>query len=220
MNDQLPLIIANLKANKAWGEIVVWLDNVGETAQTFSGTVIICPPHPFLSSTYQKIKSDNLKIEIASQDISRFEQGPYTGEFAASQVAGICKYCIIGHSERRQNAKEDDGMLAKKVENAKAAKIEPIFCVQGQETPIPDGVSHVAYEPVFAIGTGNPDTPQNAKSTAEKLKQRGDYLVIYGGSITGKNVKSFLDKGTVDGVLVGSASIDPWEFIEIIESAQ
>lgn len=220
MNGKLPLIIANLKANKTWDEIVVWLDNVGKTAPTFSGTVVISPSHPFLSSTYQKIKSDNLKIEIASQDISRFEQGPYTGEFAASQIATICKYCIIGHSERRQNAKEDDGMLAKKVENAKAAKIEPVFCIQGQETPIPDGVSHVAYEPVFAIGTGNPDTPENAKSTAKKLKQRGDYLVIYGGSVTGKNVKFFLEKGTIDGVLVGSSSLDPAEFIEIIESAK
>ncbi|MBI3283181.1 triosephosphate isomerase [Candidatus Curtissbacteria bacterium] len=220
MNDKLPLIIANLKANKTWDEIVVWLDNVGKVAQNFSGTIIICPAHPFLSSTYQKIKSDNLKIQLGSQDISRFEQGPYTGEVAASLIANICAYAIIGHSERRQNAGEDDEMLAKKAQNAKAAKIEPVFCVQGQETPIPDGVTIIAYEPVAAIGTGNPDTPENARSVAKKLKEKSDYVVLYGGSISGKNVRSFLEKDILDGVLVGSASLDPREFIEIIESAQ
>ena len=220
MNDTLPLVIANLKANKTWDEIVLWLEQVGKSAANFAGTFIICPSHPFLAATYQKIKNDNLKVKLASQDISKFEQGPYTGETAASQIASICSYAIIGHSERRQNFAEDEPALAKKVENAKAAKIEPIYCVQAQETPIPNGVSIVAYEPVFAIGTGNPDTPQNAKSTAKNIKGRGNYLVLYGGSVSGQKVQSFLEKGTIDGVLVGSVSLDPAEFIDILESAQ
>lgn len=220
MNDNLPLIIANLKANKTWDQIVVWLDQVGKAAQNFSGTIIICAPHPFLASTHQKIKDENLKIQVGSQDISKFEQGPYTGEFAASQVESICAYSIIGHSERRQNFGEDEMTLVKKVQNAKSAKIEPIFCVQSEETPIPDGVSVAAFEPIFAVGTGNPDTPENAKAVAQKIKEKGNYIVLYGGSVTGENIKSFLEKDVLDGVLVGSASLDPRDFIKIIESAK
>lgn len=220
MTNAFPLVVVNFKANKTWDEITVWLDNVGKIAETFSGTIVICPPHPFLLSTYRKVKSDNLKIQVGSQDISKFEQGPYTGEFAASQIAALCAYAIIGHSERRQNFGEDDETLAKKVENVKAAQIEPIFCVQAADTAVPDGVSIVAYEPVFAIGTGNPDTPENARVTAQKIKANGQYVVLYGGSVTAKNIASYLEKGTIDGVLVGSASLDPWEFGQIIESAK
>ena len=156
---------------------------------------------------------------MGAQDISRFEQGAYTGEVAASQLGAICQYAIIGHSERRQNFKETDQDLQSKVKNAKNANIEPIFCVQDENTKIPNGVKIVAYEPVFAIGTGNPDTPENAKSMSGKLKSLSEYVVIYGGSVTSANVKSFLEKDVLDGVLVGGASLDASEFIKILESA-
>lgn len=220
MNDPRPYVIANLKANKTWDEIIVWLDQVGKSASTFLGTVIVCPPHPFLASCYQKIKKDKLKIKLACQDLSKFEQGPYTGEFAASQIANMCAYSICGHSERRQNFTEDEDTIAKKVKNAKESAVEPILCVQDTRTLIPDGVTIVAYEPIFAVGTGNPDNPDNAKSTATKLKAKGNYVVVYGGSVSSDNVASFLQKDVIDGVLVGFASLDPWEFTEIIEAAK
>ena len=219
MNEALPLVIANIKANKTWEEIEKWLDQVADSAANFSGTVIFCPSYPFLPSAAKKIKTGGLKIKLGAQDISRFEQGAYTGEVAASQLGAICQYAIIGHSERRKNLKETDQDLQSKVKNAKNANIEPIFCVQDENTKIPNGVKIVAYEPVFAIGTGNPDTPENAKSMSGKLKSLSEYVVIYGGSVTSANVKSFLEKDVLDGVLVGGASLDASEFIKILESA-
>ena len=235
MNDPLPFVIANLKANKTWDEMSSWLDIVGSKASDFVGTIIFCPTATFLAASSQKIKSAGWQINLGAQDISQFEQGAYTGEIAASQVADLVTYTIIGHSERRKNFKEDDEMLAKKVQNATNSGITPIFCVQGPDTQIPSGVEIVAYEPVFAIGTGNPDTPENAKAVSQKIKARlalasrrsgslakrarGDYIVIYGGSVTPGNTKSFLQKGIIDGVLVGSNSLDPQNFTRILNSA-
>jgi triosephosphate isomerase (TIM) len=85
---------------------------------------------------------------------------------------------------------------------------------------IPDNVKIVAYEPVFAIGTGNPDTPQNAKNIAKTIKQKGIDIVLYGGSVSGANVKSFLEKNLIDGVLVGSSSLEASDFLKIVESSK
>ena len=218
MNNPLPLVVANLKANKTWDEISSWIDDVANLAQNFSGTIIFCPSSPFLAASYQKISQNGINLKLGTQDISRFEQGAYTGEIAASQIADIVDFAIIGHSERRHNLKEDDATLRKKVENAKNAKIEPIFCVQNENTPIPQKVEIVAYEPIFAIGTGNPDTPENVQANAQRLMAKGDYTILYGGSVSAGNVKSFV-KDSIQGVLVGATnSVDPQKFINIILS--
>lgn len=218
MNNPLPLVVANLKANKTWDEISSWIDDVAKLAQNFSGTIIFCPSSPFLASSYQKISQNGINLKLGAQDISEFEQGAYTGEVAASQIADVVSFVLIGHSERRQNFKEDDGTLEKKVENAKNAKIEPIFCVQNENTPIPPKVEIVAYEPVFAIGTGNSDTPENVQTVAQKLKAKGQYAILYGGSVSGQNVKAFV-KDNVEGVLIGATnSLDPQKFTGIISS--
>lgn len=220
MNDTPPFVIANLKANKTWDQVSTWLDVLGPKALSFPGTVLVCPSSPFLAAASQKIKSANWLLALGSQDISKFEQGAYTGEVAASQIADLCQYAIIGHSERRQNFAEGDKILAQKVENANKANLIPIFCVQDSETPIPGGVTIVVYEPIFAIGTGNPDTPQNAKAVSKKLKAKSKYTVLYGGSVTERNVKSFIEKDVIDGVLIGTASLDPHNFLKVIEDAK
>lgn len=218
MNNPLPLVVANLKANKTWDEVSSWIDDVAKLAQNFSGTIIFCPSHPFLTASFEKISQNGINLKLGTQDISRFEQGAYTGEVAASQIADIAGFAIIGHSERRQNLKEDDQTLEEKVENAKNAKIEPIFCVQNENTPIAKKVEIVAYEPVFAIGTGNPDTPENVQTIAQKLKAEGQYTILYGGSVSAENVKTFV-KDNVKGVLVGTTnSLDPQKFTGIISS--
>src|SRR3989304_5973341 len=101
MSDPLPLVIANLKANQTWDQMSIWLEEVGPRSNSFSGTVIVCPTFAFLASSAEKIKTAGWKLKLAGQDISKFEQGAYTGEVAASQIADIIHYSIVGHSERR-----------------------------------------------------------------------------------------------------------------------
>lgn len=219
MNEPSPIVIANIKANQNWQQTANWVEKVDSEGKFFKGTVIFCASSPFLKAVQEKVQSLNSFIKIGTQDISQFEQGAFTGEVAASQIEGICEFTIIGHSERRENFKEDDDILSKKVQHAKKVNIEVIYCVQDRTTPIPAGVSIVAYEPVFAIGTAKSDTPQNAFDVAFEIKKRGNYVVIYGGSVTPDNVHSFLKKGAVDGVLVGTKSLDPTSFIEILKNA-
>lgn len=218
MSNPLPLVVANLKANKSWDEVLSWIDEVAAAAQKFTGTIIFCPSHPFLAAAYQKIGQNGINLKLGSQDISKFEQGAYTGEVAASQIADLVKFAIIGHSERRQNLAEDDKTLNQKVENAKSAEIEPIFCIQNEETPVPEKVHIIAYEPVFAIGTGNPDNPENVQSIANRLKANSQRTILYGGSVSAQNVKAFV-QGSVSGVLIGATnSLDPQKFIAILEN--
>lgn len=216
MAEPLPLVVANLKANKTWEEMTTWLEAISQASSTFPGTVVVCPSTPFLAASNQWLITHNSSLKLGSQDISHFEQGAYTGEVAASQIASLVDYAIVGHSERRQNASETDEVLETKVKNAKTAGIEPIFCVQSDSTPIPDQVAIVAYEPVSAIGTGNPDDPQNIKSTAEKLKTKSQYTVLYGGSVSADNAKAII--ATVDGFLVATNSLDPQKFTAILEA--
>lgn len=218
MNENTPLVVANFKANKTWDDVSTWLDVVAPKAEDFKGTIILCPSHPFLSAAAQKIMANGFKIKLGVQDISKFEQGAYTGEVAASQIKDICQFAIIGHAERRQNFAETDDVLSQKVQNAQNALISPIFCVQDKNTPIPQNVEIIAYEPVFAIGTGNADTPQNAKSQAKEIKTKGSYTVIYGGSVSEQNIAGFYQKDLIDGVLVATNSLNPQNFIRLIES--
>ena len=223
MDNPKPLVVANLKANKTWDLQAAWLDEVGNSnaARSFTGTVIVCPAHPFLAACAQKIRASHLPLLVGTQDISKFSEGAYTGEFAASQIADFCQYAVIGHSERRRNFGESEDDRAKKVALCKKAGIEPIFCVQDEREKIPKGVVVVAYEPLFAVGTGNPDSPDNAHSVARRIKEKGPYTVIYGGSVTHAIVATFLARDIVDGVLIGvSNSLDPQKFIPIIGNAR
>lgn len=220
MDNSTPFVIANLKANLSWDQVSSWIDDVAQAAQRFAGTIVFCPSHPFLAASFAKISRNGINLKLGTQDISRSEQGAYTGEVAASQIADLVKFAIIGHSERRHNFADDDKVLSQKVENLNAAGIQAIFCVQGSDTPIPQGVTIVAYEPVFAIGTGNPDTPENVKVVAQKLRARGQYTILYGGSVSAENVKSFV-MDNVQGVLVGATnSVDPQKFIGILKALQ
>src|SRR3989304_5375025 len=146
MSDPLPLVVANHKANKTWDELSSWLDQVSEGTKDFPGTVIVCPLVAYLGEASQKVKELNSKLKIGSQDISKFEEGAYTGEIAASQIADQVAYAIIGHSERRQHFGETDEVVALKAQIALKARITPIFCIQDENTPIPQGVKIIAYE--------------------------------------------------------------------------
>lgn len=213
------LIVANWKSNKTLSEVKEWMEKIPVNISSADKKVIICPSFTLLSDLKNLAIKKNLKIEIGAQDVSAFEQGQYTGEVNAAQIKDFAKYVLIGHSERRKNFKETNQTLEQKVAMAKNYNLIPIFCIQGNDTYIPSGVEIVAYEPFFAIGTGNPDTPENAEEIGSMIRQKGFKSFLYGGSVNLENVKTFTSMPSIDGVLIGKASLDPLEFSKIIESS-
>ncbi len=221
-------IIANWKSNKTISEALDWVSRVGPQIPKMDNLkVVVCPTFSCLSEVKKAIQVGNYSLIVGSQDISPFGAGAYTGEEPAFLIKELVSLSIIGHSERRKNFNETDELVAKKVEQALAANITPLVCVQGADTPVPNGCNLVVYEPIWAIstgltntpGVGHTDTPEDANEVAKVFKQKyGDDLeVIYGGSVNSTNVKGFVSQLNTVGVLVGKASLDPEEFIKIIQ---
>ncbi len=214
-------IIANWKSNKLLAEALEWVEQVGPKVEKDSEVaVIVCPPSLYLSEISTATQVSGGIIKVGSQNISPFSFGSYTGEETAEMVKQFGEYSIIGHSERRKNFGETDEVLAEKVKLALAAELTPVFCVQDEHTPIPEGVTIAAYEPVFAIGTGVADTPQNANEVCGKIREsHPNVAVLYGGSVTSENAKAFLEQQSISGLLIGKASLDTEEFVKIVELA-
>lgn len=214
-------IIANWKSNKNIAEVLDWVSKVGpEIPKNENLKVVVCPTFSCLSEIKKTIQVGNFPMLVGAQDLSPFGIGAYTGEEPAELLKGLVDLAIVGHSERRKNFGETDEMVAQKTKQALEQGITPLVCVQGADTPVPDGCKLVAYEPVWAIGTGNPDTPENANQVAGTLKEKygQDLEVLYGGSVTSENVESFLAVSNISGLLIGKASLDATEFIKICKS--
>lgn len=218
-------IIANWKSNETTPESNSWIQEFSNVKLPISHEaekeVIICPPFTLLAGLKNLIVDKDLGLKLGAQDISPFAQGAHTGEINAQEVKEFADYVIIGHSERRLELGEDDSVISEKVKRALEAELTPIFCVQGIDTPVPDGVSVVAYEPVSAIGTGKADTPEDAERVAKTIKEKYSYVqhVLYGGSVRGGNVAGFTQGQFIDGVLVGGASLDADKFIQIVKNS-
>lgn len=214
-------IIANWKENKTTEEAVSWVSEFSELYVPHEDKeVILCPTFALLPALSNELKKLGLDIKLGSQNFPAFEEGAFTGEESPRLLKEFVDYAIIGHSERRNFFHETEDLLEKKVSLAKEYSIEPILCVQDAETPIHSGATLVAYEPIFAIGTGTPDTPENAQVVSLTIaKEHEQVSVIYGGSISGENVRSFTEKDGIFGVLVGSKSLNPQSFAEIITNA-
>lgn len=215
-------IIANWKSNKTISEALDWLSIVGPNVPRKENLkVVVCPPFTDIEEVKKAIMVGNYPLMVGAQDLSPFEEGPFTGEESARILKELVELVILGHSERRENFGETDEMVAEKVGQAKQFDILPLVCLQNKKTPVPDGVKLVAYEPIFAIGTGNPDTPENASLVARSLQDQyeGNLEVLYGGSITSANAKSFLTQENLIGLLIGQASLDPMEFLKIVKVA-
>ncbi len=216
-------IIANWKSNETTAETNAWFQAFNSSHLTINKEekeIIICPPFTLLSLVKELVVNGNLSISIGAQDVSPFDEGAYTGEENVNQIKEFADYVIVGHSERRKNFSETNEIISQKVRKAIEGNLKPIFCVQGVETPIPQGIEIVAYEPVSAIGTGKPDTPEDAENVARIIKEKnGVKFVLYGGSVTGENVIDFTKLPSVDGVLVGGASLDAEKFSLIIKNS-
>ncbi len=218
------LIVANLKSYKTEDEAKEWLkvfEKIKDSDEDLSGKeIVICPSFTLLSLFHSCILDNNLPVKVGAQNVSPFDEGAYTGEVNAKQIKDFTELVLVGHSERRKNFNETDTELIKKVELSLEYGLKPVFLVQGSDNLIPQGIEIIAYEPIFAIGTGTPDTPENANQIASAIKSKNNtYQILYGGSVTSENVKSFTSMPNINGVLVGGASLDAEEFIKIIQNA-
>ncbi len=214
-------IIANWKSNKTIAQALDWVSYVGpQIPKKRSLKVVICPTFSCLSEIKKMIMVNNYSLMLGAQDLSPFGPGAYTGEENAHSLNEFINLAILGHSERRSNFMETDEMIARKVNQAIENKIIPLVCVQGPDIVVPDGCKLAAYEPVWAIGTGTPDTPENDNEVAKSLKQKygSDLEVLCGGSINSTNIKEFVSQENISGALIGGASLDPEEFINICKN--
>lgn len=214
-------IAGNWKSNKTLFEAENWLNKFktfsADTVKFEDKTIVICAPFTLLSLLKDKVKSLNLPLSLAAQNISPFDSGAYTGEVNAVQIKELADWVVIGHSERRKYFNETDELLQKKVDQSKSAGLKIIYCVPDDKSVVPQSVDVIAYEPVWAIGTGKADTPENAGSVISKIKANFQVkTIIYGGSVTPENVKSFTDMPSIDGVLPGGASLDAEKFWNLI----
>ncbi len=220
-------IVANWKSNKTEIEANSWLEEISKFRFEISNKeIIICPPFTFLLELKNGIKDKNLEFKLGGQNISQFDEGPYTGEMSAKQIKEFAEYVLVGHSERRKNFFETDEIVNAKIVQAFKNELTPIICVSNleQAQAILNSVKGktgfiVAYEPIFAIGSGTADTPENADKMAKNIKSiLGNVFVLYGGSVTPVNINGFAKMSSIDGVLIGRASLDAKEFYEIIQN--
>lgn len=211
-------IIANWKAHKNLNQAQEWITEF--VTYDFSHLkhkvqIIICPPFPFIPLLKEKVLNFPF-IKIGSQDVSVYYEGAYTGEVTARTLAGIADYSIVGHSERRQHFNESEAILFNKVQHLKQQNIKTIYCIRNIEDKVPESVAMIAYEPVFAIGTGESDSIENVIKVKHELKLSSHTPYIYGGSVTEDNASIFLLNMEIDGVLIGGASLEPKRFYQII----
>ncbi len=202
--------------------------------------VVICPPFPYLRQA-KEIISPHLKL--GAQDMFWLEKGPYTGEVSPTMLKELgVKYVIIGHSERRHWLGETDEMVNRKIISALMNELHPILCVGESEAVRKKGLSAakkfvgeqlakglqwvkkkerviVAYEPIWAVGTGVADKPADSAEMAKFIREKAGGEVVYGGSITSKNARGFFEQKEIGGALVGGASLDAKEFEKIAEIA-
>lgn len=213
-------VIANWKSNKTIKEALEWVSEVGGKIERRANLkVVVCPDFVALEEVKKAIQVGNFPLMVGAQDLSPFNEGPHTGEEAASDLKGLAELVILGHSERRQEFSETDEMVKRKADLALGSGIIPLVGVQSEDTPVPEGVKLIAFEPIFAIGSGYPDTPGDAEAMAQFFKQKYSQLeVLYGGSVTSDNSKAFVSEENISGLLIGGASLESDEFIKIVES--
>lgn len=247
------IVAGNWKMNLSFQDAEDLVEHILELLdkETITAEVIVCPPYPYLELATDYAEEGN--IGVGAQNLSPFDAGAYTGEVSAAMLVSMgVTHCIIGHSERRKYFNEDDKMLTAKVNQALKHKLTPIFCV-GEALPERQAGSHfdvvrsqvrhglfhldtdefhkvvIAYEPVWAIGTGVTATPDQAQEMHAYIrtliserygKDVADAsLILYGGSCNAANAAEIFAKPGVDGGLIGGASIKAEEFVSICKQA-
>ncbi|OGG01307.1 hypothetical protein A2Z33_05330 [Candidatus Gottesmanbacteria bacterium RBG_16_52_11] len=217
-------IAANWKSNKTVSESLEWLNSFAEKLSTDSAIltskdIIVCVPYTDLYALSEMRHKLALPISLGAQDVSPFPDGAYTGQISARMIRGMADWVIIGHSERRKYFRETEEELNRKTEQVKKEGLRVIYCVSEAGMQVPPAADIVAYEPLWAIGTGKTDTPENAGRVLITIKEKsGVGISLYGGSVTSENAAAFLSQPGIDGVLIGGASLDAGKFLKLLES--
>ncbi len=253
MNERKKLVVANWKMNKVYVEGLILANTIiaGLEKNQGAAEVVICPPFIHIQTIYNMLK-EHLKLHVGAQNCHYNYQGAYTGEVSAAMLKSVgAEYIILGHSERRTYNNETPEIISKKIKNVISESLTPIFCC-GEDFQIREKKEHfkfvksqieeslfdlsaesfskiiIAYEPVWAIGTGIVAEPEQAQEMHLSIRdfiasKYGNDLadvipIIYGGSCNASNSKMLFNQKDIDGALVGSASLKAEEFLEIVKN--
>ncbi|MDO5079743.1 triose-phosphate isomerase [Buchananella hordeovulneris] len=256
MTNRIPLMAGNWKMNLDHFEAIHLVQGLalalGDAGHDYEAVeVVVVPPFTDIRSVQTLVEADKLAIRYGAQDVSVHDKGAYTGEISATMLSRLgVSYVVVGHSERREYHGETDALIGKKALVALAAEMTPILCCgegldvrkAGEQvsyvlaqidgmfadfTPEQVAKSVVAYEPVWAIGTGEVATPEDAQEVCGAIRARlaerfgaevaDKVRVLYGGSVKSSNVADIMAKEDVDGALVGGASLQAEEFAKIAQ---
>jgi triosephosphate isomerase len=248
------IVAANWKMHTTPAEAGVLARTIAGRTRVAGVTRVICPPYVSLAAVGEALSELDPDIGIGAQNVHHELQGAYTGEVSAPMLVGLASWVIIGHSERRRDAGETDDLIGRKLGRALEAGLRPILCVgellHEREAAKQDDVVRrqldgalrehdpermtriglvIAYEPVWAIGTGRTASGADAATMAEVTREtlaklgfpaRGDTVpVLYGGSVTSAAIGEFMAEPSIDGALVGGASLKPDEMAGIVARA-
>lgn len=240
-----PLVLGNWKMNGSLKDNRELLQGLVEGLNVDAG-VGVCPPAVYIPQAVELLQGTN--IAVGSQDVSAHGAGAYTGELQSSMLKEVgCAYALVGHSERREYHGESNAQVAEKFKAAQASGLVPVLCIgetleqreaettldviAAQLKAVIDKVGEsafssavVAYEPVWAIGTGKTATPEQAQEVHKFIRAQlgavGEGVqILYGGSVKADNAESLFAKPDIDGALVGGASLKVQEFIAICSAA-
>jgi triosephosphate isomerase (TIM) len=249
MPERTPYLAATWKMHKTVAEAAAFVDALLPRISATQHDVVICPPFTALSAVVER--RYGTAVKVAAQNMHEEDSGAFTGEVSASMLVELdVEAVVLGHSERRQYFGETDEALARKVPAALAADLEPILCVGESEEARDGGQTEgvlerqlqadlaevdpadlarvvIAYEPIWAIGTGRTASPAQAEEAIafirDVVRRRGgaadELRILYGGSVKPANAAELLGRPEIDGALVGGASLDPDDFAAIVEAA-
>ena len=247
-NNRLPLIAGNWKMNTTVAEARALAKTLASNLNGVPAVeVLLCPPFISLTTVGSEIADTTLKL--GAQNLHPEPKGAFTGEVSPAMLSGLCDYVIVGHSERRALFGEDDNFVNRKLHAALAHDITPILCVGetlaqreanatgevltrqvigGLKDVPPNADFVVAYEPVWAIGTGKAASASDAEQAISLIRQTisqqlgeqaaASTRILYGGSVKSSNISDFITSDDIDGALVGGASLDPEDFSGIVSA--
>ena len=242
------IIAGNWKMNMLPNEAIKFIDEIAPLVKDTKNEVVLCVP--YIDLFYSLLTAQNTNIKIGAQNMHQEEKGAYTGEVSAEMLKSIgVEYVIIGHSERRQYFSETDETVNKKIKAAFEYGLKPIVCVGENLEQREDGVAEeiitkqtelaldglskdqvkntiIAYEPIWAIGTGKTATSEDANNSVKAIREKiaklygkevaEEVIIQYGGSVKSSNAAELFSTSDIDGGLVGGASLKPEEFAKIV----